>query len=357
MFTVNKIVNATIATLIGLTLVLASLLLTSPVSAQDIVGSSGCVGVDCSACHLVNMANGIIVWIIGFLVLMFAVLMVVAGFGLVTSGGNPSAKTAAKDKFVNALIGLLIVLSAWLLIDTIIRGLVSDDGYLSGSVSGRFFWSEVQCTPPSEVRAGDRNTIALAELRRTCSSPGSASYEELTALGCVTNECTTQGCLTSCTNVVNYNGVNMCVSGPNNLQVTGPAPTGCSGGTCAPLTIPCSNSNSCSISPDLVDRLTAFHAAAGVSGARVTEAMPPTRNHRAGCHQNGTCVDYSKAGGMTPTEVQAVINAARANNLRPVYEVQTNAQRDQLVRGGVSSSDILVLGTHISAPHFSIYGF
>lgn len=107
----------------------------------------------------------------------------------------------------------------------------------------------------------------------------------------------------------------------------------------------------------MVARLERMHNAAGVSGARVTEAMPPSRAHKSACHNNGTCVDYSKRGGMTAAEVSRVISAASANGLRAVYEVKTNAEMNTLVAGGVPSGSIKVLGDWISAPHFSIYGY
>ena len=106
----------------------------------------------------------------------------------------------------------------------------------------------------------------------------------------------------------------------------------------------------------MVSRLAAMHSAAAVSGARVTEAMPRSREHKSQCHYNGTCIDYSKAGGMTAAEVVSVINAARSNGLRPVYEVVTQSQKDTLVAAGAPSGNISVLGSWISAPHFSIYG-
>ncbi len=105
----------------------------------------------------------------------------------------------------------------------------------------------------------------------------------------------------------------------------------------------------------MVANFQAMHTAAGVAGARVTEAMPPTRVHQNACHTNGTCIDYSKQGGMTSAEVISVINAAQANGLRPIYEVSTTAQRDALVADGVPAASVSVLGAWISAPHFSIY--
>ncbi len=59
---------------------------------------------------------------------------------------------------------------------------------------------------------------------------------------------------------------------------------------------------------------------------------------------------------MTSAEVVKVIDAAKANGLRPVYEVKTQAEKDALVAAGAPAANISVLGNWISAPHFSIYG-
>ena len=121
---------------------------------NGIVSLSGCTGTDCSACNVVHMVNGGITWLIGIRFVVFAVIMVVAGVGLVTSGGNQSALEAAKSKFTNAIIGLIIILSAWLMVDTIMRGLVGSDdneGKLGstfndkGEATGWLFWFEVTC--------------------------------------------------------------------------------------------------------------------------------------------------------------------------------------------------------------------
>lgn len=111
-----------------------------------------CSGPDCSACNLVYMANGLITWLIGILCIIFAVILAIAGVKLVTSGGNASALDAAKSSFTNAIIGFLIVLAAWLIVDTIMRGLIGNEGRLDngGEVSGWLFWSEVTCQTQTE---------------------------------------------------------------------------------------------------------------------------------------------------------------------------------------------------------------
>jgi hypothetical protein len=119
-------------------------------SAQNLASFAGCSGTDCSACNIVDLTNGLVQWLIGFLFVLFAIIIAYAGFGLVTSGGNSHAMDEAKGRFTNAIIGLIIVLAAWLVVDTIMRGLVGRPGAEgqipgSGEVTGWLFWSEVQC--------------------------------------------------------------------------------------------------------------------------------------------------------------------------------------------------------------------
>ncbi len=101
-----------------------------------------CEGAGCSACNLVEMGNRIIVWLIGVLFVLFAVLAVIAGFNLVTSGGDVSAKASAKSKFVNAFIGVLLVLAAWILVDTLMRAVLPGN---AGVITGYGPWAEVRC--------------------------------------------------------------------------------------------------------------------------------------------------------------------------------------------------------------------
>lgn len=132
------------------------------VFAQDLAGAAGCDGPTCTACNVVSLANAVINWLIAFLTLVFAVIAVIAGFGLVSSAGNQSALDAAKSKFTNAIIGFIIILSAWLVVDTIFRGLVSSDGIVpNASRSGGLFWGEIECQVQNEPQAASRQLISL----------------------------------------------------------------------------------------------------------------------------------------------------------------------------------------------------
>jgi hypothetical protein len=62
---------------------------------------------------------------------------------LITSQGNSGALSEAKQSFTNAFIGLIIMLVAWLIVDTMMRQLLKGgDGYIENYGP----WSKVQCT-------------------------------------------------------------------------------------------------------------------------------------------------------------------------------------------------------------------
>ena len=128
---------------------------------------SGCSGLDCSACNVVDLANGVIKWLIGILFVVCACLLAYAGVKLVTSGGNSHALDEAKGMFTNILIGFLIILSAWLIIDTIMRALVGtkdNPGQLvaTGTASGWLFWSDVQCQELYVPPENDQEVLSYA---------------------------------------------------------------------------------------------------------------------------------------------------------------------------------------------------
>jgi hypothetical protein len=127
-----------------LSLVVVFLTLPELVSAAGLVpcGDASAGEPMCEFCHFVMMANEILLWLIGLLFVVFAVVIAIGGFGLVTSGGRPEAKNEAKSKVINGLIGLVIVLAAWLLVDTMLRALLPGD---DPQVNGRP-WNAIECT-------------------------------------------------------------------------------------------------------------------------------------------------------------------------------------------------------------------
>jgi hypothetical protein len=100
----------------------------------------------CQTCHAVQLVNNVIEWLILILGTIAAIIIVYAGFQLVTSGGNTGAKEKAKELITNMFIGYAIVLAGWLLIDTGMKMLLTD-----GS-AGLGVWNQVQCTAQPEAK-------------------------------------------------------------------------------------------------------------------------------------------------------------------------------------------------------------
>lgn len=106
------------------------------------VASAGlvtCDGPDCNFCSFTEMVNGIIQWVIAISTLIAVLLMMVAGFNLVTSGGDPGAVQKAKSMIMSVVIGFIIILAAFTLVDTMLKALMADQSKI-GKI-----WDPVDC--------------------------------------------------------------------------------------------------------------------------------------------------------------------------------------------------------------------
>jgi hypothetical protein len=126
-----------------LPLFVASLVLWAPL----FVGAQGLVPVQCQnpqtcgTCEFVQLINNVIRFLITFASIAATLLIIYGGFQLVVSAGNVSAKQSAKEILTNTLIGYVIILAAFLIINT---GL----GVLLPGGSPALGWQRVQCLYP-----------------------------------------------------------------------------------------------------------------------------------------------------------------------------------------------------------------
>ena len=97
-----------------------------------IVPCGGTGQADCTLCHLWNLGSNIINFISFNLAIPFAtILFVAAGIIFLVSGGNEQKVALAKSIFTNVVIGLLIIFTSWLLIDTLFKTIA--DGSIVGA--------------------------------------------------------------------------------------------------------------------------------------------------------------------------------------------------------------------------------
>jgi hypothetical protein len=184
---------------LGLVLALQFFVVAGVVSAAGstiggLVQLSGCSGPDCTACNAVDMLNGFIKWLIGIMFILCAVLITVAGVRLVTSGGNSHTLDEAKGMLTNAIIGMLIILAAWMIIDTVMRGLLGTDGKLDyGTVTGWLYWSEVQCQVVRIPTYSADNTLTLKYQAQIVSGLTGVGAWTTDSSGIPTSACTVSG--------------------------------------------------------------------------------------------------------------------------------------------------------------------
>ena len=73
----------------------------------------------CGFCDLLVLGQSIMNFLVFFAVLISVLFFVFAGFLLVTGGANESTRSRAKKIFFNVVIGLLVTLAAWLIVNVI----------------------------------------------------------------------------------------------------------------------------------------------------------------------------------------------------------------------------------------------
>lgn len=99
---------------------------------SDCNGNGGCQ----SICDLAQLAQNILNDGIYISVFLSAILFAWAGWQHMTAGGDTGKVHQANEVFKNVAIGLIIILSAWLIVDTIIRA-------IGGAPAGGLPWNQI----------------------------------------------------------------------------------------------------------------------------------------------------------------------------------------------------------------------
>ncbi|MFT5280901.1 MAG: hypothetical protein ACI9AR_000342 [Flavobacteriaceae bacterium] len=98
--------------------------------AGGLVPCDGSKSNPCTFSHLMKLVGGIINYILFYLMMPLAALGIAyAGIKLVTSAGDPAARTKAKEIIKATVTGIVVCLAAWLIVQTILVGLDAQPGY------------------------------------------------------------------------------------------------------------------------------------------------------------------------------------------------------------------------------------
>lgn len=98
----------------------------------------------CSICDLFQLIDNIIDFAVKTLVPVLATLMIIVGaFILMTAGGSETQLSKGKDIIRATIVGIVIILISWLIIDTI---MVSLTKFGEGGSDNKWGpWNEIKC--------------------------------------------------------------------------------------------------------------------------------------------------------------------------------------------------------------------
>jgi hypothetical protein len=280
---------------------------------SKLVPCDGALGNVCDACDLVELGQNILNWLIGITVFLVGIALAVGGLMLVMSAGDQGKRTRAKEIFTNAIVGLIILLASWLIVDTLLKVFLPDDGVLKGFGP----WNQIQCSAPLPPVSAVTPT-----------APGGVTPTTPTP-----TPTPTTGGLTHAAAVAQLSGVPVVSSG-SCTDRNNPSCTSLDG-----------------IQPSTLDVVKQISQVCADCNLRVTAGTEV--GHTNACHQSGTCVDINCAGGCNIEQIN-ILQASGSGNTRVVYEVRTQADKNALIQQGALPGNIEVV-SWITAPHASVY--
>jgi hypothetical protein len=277
---------------------------------------------ECNLCYIGTTIMNLTDFLIYYIALPATALLIAAGgIILLIAGPSEGLNTLGKNILTSTIIGIIIVLMAWIIVDTIIKVLTNKDFDLSGS-PGQLHskWGPWNKLDPTKCPLSAA-TVSIATPPPPTPPPPVPPPPPPAAgqcTGCVTLDSTLPVKSTAC------------LHPPDQCQI---------------------NSEVAGELKTLDQKLKGDKVS-----WEITEAYPPTIQHKDACHAAGTCIDASLRGSSAGqvTAINTFIKDASTSGLRAVYEVTDPARRDQLVASGVPSASIQVV-PGINGEHFSVY--
>ena len=131
---------------------LLALTLPVVVLAAGLVPCGGAGEPVCQTCHLAVQFDSVFEWLSAALGVIVILIIILGGIRLGASTGNPSAMQSVKRLIAKAVFGYMLFLAAWMLVDTLIKMMVTDPVY--------GVWNEIQCVAQPELQRSSRPTAS-----------------------------------------------------------------------------------------------------------------------------------------------------------------------------------------------------
>lgn len=271
-------------------------------------------------------------------ILIATIVIAWAGALWILSPLNPKNREQGRTMLLNAVVGLFIVLAAWLFVDFLMKTLYNPD---AGGAEKFGPWNEIILNKEGEGALCLKETDTPENFGGNGIIDGTGSVANLDTDADGTPNATD----TDDDNDGDIDDQDNCELIPNPNQEnadgddfgdacepqtgTGTGSNACPG-TCVSVasnSIECKNENSCTVASAFKDKLATL---SGSTNLRVTEAYPPTRNHVAGCHTNGTCVDLTIGGMDNASTVASFINTVSGQGMCAVFETSNSTLASQI---------------------------
>ena len=286
----------------------------------------------CTLCHLVKGVYDIITWGRNIAVIVGIFFITVSGILYLVSGGNSALTSKAKDGIRYSLIGFALLLTAWIIINTILLITGADSGTVA--ILGNS-WDRVTITCKSGF-VGGGGTTGGAGAGGTY-GPGGEVTPPLPG-----------GPVTGCANSAE------CNSAYTSCPTQNWSATKCADCTgCVNVTLPLkstwnSYTNIAKINGSLQAKMTPFFSSSIGSSMYMTEVWPPSVGHQSPEHADGRAGDLGFRNGSDYgdlTKLNAVCDSLKAQGLSEVrYEAPSRP-------AGLSNNCVWSTSTQ---PHFHV---
>jgi hypothetical protein len=123
------------------------------------VSSNPLDATECQACHLVSLAQNVIMFLIGLSIPIAALMFAWAGILYFTSGAGGSENISrAKKIFSTTLFGFVLAITAWLIINTLLFTILDKQQFQNSS------WFKIDCSTAERPRDRDIGQVLLNHL-------------------------------------------------------------------------------------------------------------------------------------------------------------------------------------------------
>ncbi len=90
----------------------------------------------CDFCDMIKVVSNIVNFLTRLAYIVAAAVIVAGGVMIMVSGGNEKRFSKGKSLITNAVIGIVITLTAWIIVNTLFHIITGDE---------QFIWSEIVC--------------------------------------------------------------------------------------------------------------------------------------------------------------------------------------------------------------------